>query len=324
MSKILSFGDATLDVFLQIHDADIHCKLDRDACELCFQYADKVLVDKLDFLIGGNAANTAVSFARLGHDSIYFGYTGDDDTGHKIKATLNQNRVDTKFLFFEKGTRANYSTVINFQKERTILVYHEPHHYIMPADLEFPEWLYLTSTGHGWEKIYNELSSKLSVDKTKLAFNPGTYQFKVPVDVLHPVFAKTYTLFVNKEEAQLLVNNNKEGDIKMLQDKLYQLGPRIVVITDGPKGSYSYDGRTRLFMPILEAPVVERTGAGDSFSSAFYAALAYGKPIEEAMRWGTFNASSVIGQIGPEVGLLTYDKMQKSIKENPKITATEM
>lgn len=323
MSKILSSGDATLDAFLQIHDADIHCKLDRGSCELCFQYADKILVDKLDFLIGGNAANTAVSFARLGHDSAYFGYTGDDDTGRKIKATLDQNKVDTRFLFFEKGTRANYSTVIDFQKERTILVYHEPHHYIIPANLELPEWLYLTSTGHGWEKIYQEILSKLSVDKTKLAFNPGTYQFKAPVDVLHPVFAKTYTLFVNKEEAQLLVNNNREGDIKMLQDKLYQLGPRIVVITDGPKGSYSYDGRHRLFMPILDAPVVERTGAGDSFSSAFCAALMYDKTIEKAMVWGTYNAASVIGQIGPQVGLLTYKQMQEKLK-SPEISAKEI
>lgn len=186
-----------------------------------------------------------------------------------------------------------------------------------------PEWLYLTSTGHGWEKIYQEILSKLSVDKTKLAFNPGTYQFKAPVDVLHPVFAKTYTLFVNKEEAQLLVNNNREGDIKMLQDKLYQLGPRIVVITDGPKGSYSYDGRHRLFMPILDAPVVERTGAGDSFSSAFCAALMYDKTIEEAMVWGTYNAASVIGQIGPQVGLLTYKQMQEKLK-SPEISAKEI
>jgi len=67
-------------------------------------------------------------------------------------------------------------------------------------------------------------------------------------------------------------------------------------------------------MGILPTPVVERTGAGDSFATAFISALHFGKPIKTAMCWGTVNSASVIMKIGPIAGLLTragLDAMHK-------------
>ena len=52
-----------------------------------------------------------------------------------------------------------------------------------------------------------------------------------------------------------------------------ELGPKIVVITDGQKGAYAYDGENMWQMPMYPdpAPPVDRTGAGDAFSSTFVA-----------------------------------------------------
>ena len=73
-------------------------------------------------------------------------------------------------------------------------------------------------------------------------------------------------------------------EIKKLLEEMKKLGPKIVVITDGPKGAYAYDGSDILFMqPYPDPkPPYERTGAGDAFSSTTTVALALGKNLSEA------------------------------------------
>ena len=66
------------------------------------------------------------------------------------------------------------------------------------------------------------------------------------------------------------------------------------------------------------------TGAGDAYGTGVVAAFCYGKSLAEAMRWGAANGASVVEQIGPQAGLLTYDQMQEKLKENSKIVARDI
>jgi ribokinase len=66
------------------------------------------------------------------------------------------------------------------------------------------------------------------------------------------------------------------------------------------------------------APPVDRTGAGDSFSSTFTAAIALGKTPAEALTWGPVNSMSVVQYIGAQKGLLTLDELNKYIAEGPE------
>lgn len=73
---------------------------------------------------------------------------------------------------------------------------------------------------------------------------------------------------------------------------------------------------------IEEAPRNEATGAGDSFSSAFAAAIASGESMSEALRWGQCEASSVIQYIGPEAGLLHQKQIQHLLSRYPNLQAS--
>ena len=64
-------------------------------------------------------------------------------------------------------------------------------------------------------------------------------------------------------------------------------------------------------------PPLERTGAGDAFSSAFTAAIALGQSVEEALRWGPANSMSVVQQVGARAGLLKREELEKLLKEAP-------
>ena len=65
------------------------------------------------------------------------------------------------------------------------------------------------------------------------------------------------------------------------------------------------------------APPVDRTGAGDAFSSTFTAAITLGKTIPEALRWGPINSMSVVQYIGAREGLLSQEKLLEYLQKAP-------
>jgi len=133
---------------------------------------------------------------------------------------------------------------------------------------------------------------------------------------MRSILKLTTVFFVNKEEAEKLAGHH--ADIKELLGQLKDYGPEIVVITDGPRGSYAFDGRDFYHMGILPIDLVEATGAGDAYATGFIAALFHGRSTAEAMRWGSANSASVVTKIGPQDGLLKLSEMRKILKKFAK------
>ena len=60
MLDVLSIGDVTTDVFVQVDELQLVCKHDDEDCLLCMKYSDKIEAKRVDKLIGGNAGNIAI------------------------------------------------------------------------------------------------------------------------------------------------------------------------------------------------------------------------------------------------------------------------
>jgi sugar/nucleoside kinase (ribokinase family) len=313
---IISVGDATLDVFVHLVEASVLCNLQKDVCQLCLSYADKIPVEKVERLIGGNAANNAVGSARLGLKAAFYSIVGNDTTGAQILDTVRREKVSCEYVHIDRKQESNYSVVLNYKGERTILVYHIDRKYKLPK-FKASKWIYLTSMGKNHLNLHKELAAYVKRTGVKLGFNPGTHQLKQGLEKLRPMLAVTTVLFVNKEEARRIVG--EIADMKELLMAVRHVGPQIIVITDGDKGSFAYDGQQFWKCGITDTPVVERTGAGDSFATAFLAALNHGKTVPEAMQWGTMNSASVITKVGPQAGLLTKSQMAAWLRKFPKI-----
>lgn len=317
MKKILSIGEATVDNFMLIHEASIHCTIDKKKCEFCMNYADKVMADNCVFSVGGNAVNTAVSFARLGLESQLFSVRGDDWIGEQIQATLEKEKIDCRYIQVEPGP-SSYATAIVFQGERNLIVFHVPRDYQLPS-FDPVDWVYLTSMGQAFMPAYEKALHFIKTTKPKVSFNPGNFQLKAGVSKLKPFLAVTDALFVNTEEARHLTELPGSATFHDLAVALYDLGAKIVNITDGPNGAYAFDGDSLLFCDIFPAEVVERTGAGDSYAAGFTAALLNGEEVNEAMRWGMANSAGVITKIGPIAGLLSKDEMAEALNDNHQL-----
>ncbi|MEN9558768.1 MAG: hypothetical protein RL141_1137 [Candidatus Parcubacteria bacterium] len=317
---LVAVGDATKDVFVEIEEASVSCTLHTDACLLCLNYADKIPVKNVTQIpAAGNAANAAVGTARLGHKTALVTTLGNDSDGRDLAEALKRDGVSSQYTTIDKKHGTNYSTVLNFKGERTILVYHQPRTYVFPKKFPNTKWVYYTSIGKKHEAYERMLLAWLKAHpNTKLLFQPGTHQLRRGLTSLLPVMKRSSVFVVNKEEAQVLLGDG--DDVTKLLIALHNKGPEYVVITDGANGSWGYHHGEIWKLPMFPGKAKERTGAGDAFATGLVNALIAGKPLDEAMRWGTANSRGVVLQVGPQAGLLTAAQMKTDLKKFARIT----
>ena len=312
MFDVISIGNALIDAFLTIHDANEYCSVDAAGQTLRIAAGEKINLESSQFLLGGNAANVAVGLSRLGLKSAIAAEVGDDEFTEKIIKGLTKEHVATTYL---KQTEAasSFAIALNFKGERTLFVQHILRKHNFQLSDAKTKWLYLTSLGNEWHEAYRHTGEIAKQGKALLAFNPGSLQLAEGVASFRALLPLTTLLFVNKEEAEEIAGE-KPNSVETLLKKTQATGPKHVVLTDGENGSYVITDTGAMYhCGLYPARDVERTGAGDAYATAFLAAIIHGEKTQEAMRWGAANSASVIEHVGAEEGLLRHATMKEKL-----------
>lgn len=319
---VLAIGDVVTDAFVKLLDDQAWTGDSDRGPTLSMPFATKVPFDHAEVVEGvGNAANAAVAFAKLGLQAGLASNVGNDEWGRDIIRALNAKAVDTRFVHINPGKVTNYHYVLWYKDERTILIKHEEYDYhwprFRPSDL--PKWVYFSSISQKALAYHDQVIEWLADNPAiKMAFQPGTFQMEAGTERLRAVYQRSEIIVLNREEA-VAVSSGNYDDLHDLFNRLHALGPRIVVITDGPHGAYASDGDNRFKMPNYPdlGPPLERTGAGDSFASTFVAALMKGASLEGALMWAPVNAMNVVQHVGAQAGLLTPAELDHYLREAP-------
>mgnify|MGYP001584748303 CR=1 FL=1 len=316
----LAVGDIITDLFIHLDDPRIHTNRDGDKYELCIPFAEKIpFKDVYLTPAAGNVGNASDAAAKLGFNSAILGSVGDDEYGEECIKTLKERGVSTEFVDIQKNKKTNYSYVLWFQDERTILRKHENFSYNLP-DIGNPKLIYFSSINDNGYPFHNELAEHAEKHPdTMFAFQPGSPEIKLGIEKLKKVYKRADLFFCNVEEAEKILETNKL-EIKEILKRVHDLGPKIVIITDGVKGAYAFDGQDMWKqMPYPDPkPPVERTGAGDAFSSTTAIALALGNDLPTALSWGAVNSMSVVQHVGGQAGLLTREKLEEYLNKAPE------
>lgn len=320
-TDFLAIGDITTDAFIKLEEASVECDENSENCKLCMSYGDKIPFESVTVVKAvGNSPNAAVSAKKLGLNSALLTYIGDDQNGKDDIEELQKNGVDTSFVRVESGKHTNYHYVLWYDVDRTILVKHDTFNYDL-GEIDHPRWIYLSSLGGNSLNYHLQIADFLEKHlEIKLAFQPGTFQIKLGTEALKNIYKNTEIFFCNVEEAQHILNETSR-DLKILMKKVSELGPKIVVITDGFEGAYALDTKNPdefLFMPIYPHKPVERTGAGDAYASTVVSCLALGKTLKEALTWAPINSMSVVQKVGAQEGLLTPSEIQEFLAKAPE------
>lgn len=318
--QALCIGDVVIDAFIRLHEASVHCNVDNTNCQLCMSFADKIPYETLEVVPAvGNSSNVAVGLSRLGFKVAMITAVGDDLFGNQVIEAYEKEGVETKFVKVNPGVPTNYHFVLNYQAERTILIKHNSFEYAPLSSVGEVPWVYFSSIAESAVGMHDEIADYLEAHPhTKLGFNPGTFQIKLGADRLSRIYRNTYVLFVNREEAQKILETESR-DIATLFTGLHKLGPKIVVITDGPDAAYASDGAKKYkAMPYPDPkPPFERTGAGDAFSTGVMGALMSGLGLAQALQWAPIESMSVVQYTGAQKGLLTKKRLTEYLAKAP-------
>ncbi len=317
----VAIGDITTDAFIQL-DAGAFVSKDSIGNEqLCVNFGDKIEYENVTVVKAvGNSPNAATSATRLGLNTGLVTHMGDDDNGVDCLEQLNTEGVSTEFVTIQKGQKTNYHYVLRHGAERTILIKHYKYDYKLPKFTTAPKWLYFSSVGEDSMQYHHEIAQFIKDNpNTKLAFQPGTFQIKLGYERIKDMYAVTEVFFCNKQEAKKILKTNEDDMLTLLTD-FRKLGPKVAIITDGPNGAYAQDDTGSWQMPMYPdpAPPVDRTGAGDSFSSTVVAMLANGMSLPEALVRGPINSMSVVQYIGAQKGLLSKDSIEDHLVNAPE------
>lgn len=322
---VVAIGESLRDVFYLIHDATLSCSIHKERCLLCLEYADKIPVKQVVKVpAAGNSSNASVSISRLKLSASLISWVGKDIAGDLARLELQKEHVDGTYITIDKKIPTSEATIITFQSEKTQLVYFQPRVYKIPK-LPPCRAVYYSAMGEAHAKPDTEIVRQLKkLPNVFFAFQPGTTHIRAGIDALKPLIARSDIFFLNKQEAhQLLIDGDRP--LRNLLERFHHLGAKIVIITDGEKGADAFDGTTHWHMPVFPCTPLERTGAGDAFSSTVTAALLQKIPLTEALRWGAANSWSVIQSVGPQTGLLRVREIKRILTRfktiHPKIVA---
>lgn len=320
---VLSVGDIVTDAFIKLLDDKAFSYKDEKGMNvLAMELGSKLPFDHAEIKEAvGNAPNAAVSFSKLGLKSGLVSNVGGDAHGRDMINALHKNNVDSRFVRINPDNMSNYHYVLWYKEERTILIKHEEYDYHWPdfKQKEIPRWVYFSSISQNALDMHDDMAEWFEKNPdVHLAFQPGTFQIATGTQRLARLYRETDVVLVNREEAVQVTGGNYD-DVHDLINKLHDLGPKVVCVTDGPAGAYASDGENRFKMPAYPdpAPPLERTGAGDAFSSAFVAALVKGANVESALQWAPINSMNVVQHVGAQEGLLTEKEMAEYLHNAP-------
>lgn len=306
---VVTIGNALIDALLTLHDADKSISFNPSTNDLTIRSGEKYLIENCTFAIGGGASRVAIGLTRLGYKTTVCAETGNDPLSQMVTASLKNAGVHTDQVI-SSDNQSSFTVGINFKGERTLFTHHVSYEHKFSFDNIETKWMYLGSLGKEWKSVYRDVVSYIKTHDTHLAFNPGASQFKEGKTTFLHVLPVTDVLIVNKEEGQVIGELQQSASIPTILKKLHSMGPKTVVLTDGPNGAYCISQSGAMYsIGIYPCEIVEKTGAGDAFAAGFLGGILAEQPIQTALTWGTVNSASTIGNIGGEVGLMTKEKL---------------
>ena len=309
MKKALVIGSSLIDLFLRPDDS--HTPISGDHVSLLL--GDKIPTEIDNMSLGGNGSNVSVGLARLGVSTSFYTWLGNDILSTEIENTIEKEGLEL-LTEEERSGKSGLSIILNFGKDRIIFSHHETRSHIFTPPSITPDLIYLTSVGDTWKEAYESVIELAEQTNTPLAFSPGSKQIENISDVIIKTLSKTTLLFVNKEEANIILKHvgEESDDMKIILTNLSLLGPKIISVTDGENGAFARNMEGEFFK-IAALPnenAVNKAGAGDAYASGFLTSYLLENSIPTAMGWGANNASSVMKKMGAQEGLLQESEMQ--------------
>lgn len=221
----------------------------------------------------GGPANIFFAAARMGASVLPVGAVGDDDHGRFLLRTYQEEGVDTSCMLRRPGCTPQ-ALCINDKNGK--------HAFITMVHGELPvggeilcrhmdQARSLALTGYilaspNVENTMLQLLRHAHEIRREIFFDPGPLIGQISAPLLRETLALTTVLIVNDEEAARL---SGQETVEAMAAALKEKGCGTIVVKAGPRGCYILHQGAGAWYSGFKVPLMDTTGAGDSFMGAF-------------------------------------------------------
>lgn len=236
---------------------------------------------------GGSAANVAVHARRLGSEAGYIGILGDDEAAaHVLKSLLDED-VDVSRVRYEPHPNSFADVTLDPDGNRVFGEFVPP---VGRIELDDEDLAYLQ--GSDW--VHTGHSSFTLPEVPKLgSVAPVVFDFSYKdLEWAAPVLPHVTAAFFSRGEAD-------DEECLRLVEQVRALGPRVVVVTRGARGSLAWrDGEGVHLQPAAPAEPIDTLGAGDAYLTAMLCALGADRTLDVAAAEAAAYAAQVCEHFG--------------------------
>lgn len=293
--KVYNFGSLNID---KVYQVSHHV-----------QSGETISAKNYNEFLGGKGLNQSIALAKAGATVLHVGTIGPD--GKIFVSTLNEAGVDTT-LIKEVETASGHAIIqVNDEGNNSIVIYGGANQLL---EKERIDEVFKQITSDDLILLQNEISNiDYIIDRAYEASIPVALNFS-PVDegLLALDLNKITYLFVNEIEAQLAAKVDHLSDALLVLTQRY---PNLhVVMTLGEEGAvYGHAGSEEVKQAARIVPVVDTTGAGDTFTGYFLASLAQQASIADSLKMGCYASGIAITRAGASPSIPTLQEVKESI-----------
>lgn len=296
--KILNFGSLNIDIVYNVPHILIP--------------GETLASTKRELFCGGKGLNQSLALARAGDLSVYHaGCIGND--GEMLINTLKESDVDIGLIKTSDCSSGHAIIQVDDSGQNSIILFGGANQqidvdYILKVfdNTESGDWLLLQNEISGIEKIIN-----LAYEQgLKIVFNPS------PIDdnILSLPLEKIHGFILNEIEGQALAGVSDDEEIC---NKLLEKYPaEFVVLTLGSRGAVYADRNILVKQPIFNVPVVDTTGAGDTFTGYFLSSFINGLEPSQSLNIANAASAIAVGRKGAASGIPYKHEVEKFLNDN--------
>ena len=256
---IVGIGASTLDRFIVVD----HYPTGREVQQVVSSTTD-----------GGGPVATALAVAgKYGARTAMIDSIGDDMVGRHILDDFEKYNVNTAAVEVERGANSGVATILVKHSTGERAVFFERSTATEPEFLDTHQQLigsaYILHINGRHRQLMRSAIEVAKEVGTIISLDGGAQRYD---EDMKPITEDSHIVIVARDYAEKYTGTtNLEEACRII----YERGALIAGVTDGANGSYFVwpDGTAYRCKPFPQEPVVDTTGAGDSFHGAFLAML---------------------------------------------------
>jgi sugar/nucleoside kinase (ribokinase family) len=280
----------------------------------------EILADDMELTLGSSSAIFASNISIIGASVAFLGSIGQDQFGDLVLDSLQNKKVDTKFIIRSKQSKTGATIILNYGEDRAMITHPGAMNELKAEDIS--EQQLCTARHLHVSSIFLQPALLKGIvnlfAKAKVCGMTTSLDIQWDPDEKWDVDFEKLLPFVdvflpNEKEIMAITQANT------IEQAIAKLRPfaKTIIVKMGNKGSRAYHENKMIEAdPFLNSEVVDAIGAGDSFNAGFISQFIKKASIAKCLDYGNIMGAINTTAAGGTGAFSNHAKLKQTAKNH--------